>query len=319
MYRISQENLIPQPGRGPAQILRLPAACGSGESASYPFEPGFSYIDTCYVSRQAFSVANRFSDDEPKIVLTLALSGKSSFIGPSCEMAFKAGHATLTAFRGSQGERQYAAAENLRQLRFIVTPSWLENHGCVAPEARIWRAAAPQILEGWKIGAQTLAAASELARLDPNRPLDLARMHGQALLIVATELERLTPRPRAGHPISPGQRAIAETARDILISEYANPPGVAELSKRVGVNPQKLKLLFHHYFGNTPYGVLNAYKMQRARHLLQYGNLQINQIAWELGYRHPNNFTAAFTRYYGVTPKRMQTGAFQQTGGDQAE
>ena len=44
--------------------------------------------------------------------------------------------------------------------------------------------------------------------------------------------------------------------------------------------------------------------MQRAKLLLENG-CQVAQAGWQTGYRHPANFSAAFSRYFGCAPKTV--------------
>ncbi|MCU9949128.1 helix-turn-helix domain-containing protein [Pseudomonas sp. PDM13] len=40
-------------------------------------------------------------------------------------------------------------------------------------------------------------------------------------------------------------------------------------------------------------------------HLLLESGCQVAQAAWQVGYRHPNNFSAAFTAFFGKSPKTV--------------
>ena len=53
-----------------------------------------------------------------------------------------------------------------------------------------------------------------------------------------------------------------------------------------------------------PQRTLLALRMQRAKLLLENG-CQVAQAGWQTGYRHPANFSAAFSRYFGCAPKTV--------------
>ena len=131
-------------------------------------------------------------------------------------------------------------------------------------------------------------------------------MHGQAMSILASELSHLY---RDKHQDSAGfnqkDKAIAKSARDILFHEFKNPPSVEELSKRVGTNQFKLKKLFHHFFNNTPYGLLLEIRMNNAYQLLESRQCQVSVAADLVGYNHASNFSAAFIKHFGVSPKAI--------------
>jgi AraC-like DNA-binding protein len=78
------------------------------------------------------------------------------------------------------------------------------------------------------------------------------------------------------------------------------------LSKRIGTNPCKLKQLFRQHFETTPYGMLLDIRMQQAAQLLKNRQTPINKIAESVGYQHPSNFSTAFSRYFGYSPKSLK-------------
>ncbi|MCK9397418.1 MAG: AraC family transcriptional regulator [Methylobacter sp.] len=94
-------------------------------------------------------------------------------------------------------------------------------------------------------------------------------------------------------------------ARDILFNEFRHPPSVADLAKRVGTNQLKLKQLFHHFLNNTPYGLLLEIRMNHTYQLLKTGQCHVSVAADLVGYQHASNFSAAFARYFGVSPKQI--------------
>jgi len=131
-------------------------------------------------------------------------------------------------------------------------------------------------------------------------------VHAQALTILAAELEQAGKDSLGKISYNkPTDQVIAISARDILFHEYKNPPSVAELATRSGTNPYKLKQLFHHFYSNTPYGLLLEIRMQKAYHLLKTSHCHVAIAADAVGYNHPSNFSAAFTKHYGITPKQL--------------
>ncbi|GEM_PF-1293122 len=46
-------------------------------------------------------------------------------------------------------------------------------------------------------------------------------------------------------------------------------------------------------------------KMQEAKRLLEEGLSNISELAYQLGYKYPNNFSKDFKKWYGVTPKKF--------------
>jgi AraC-like DNA-binding protein len=93
-------------------------------------------------------------------------------------------------------------------------------------------------------------------------------------------------------------------AKDILIEKLLNPPSIPELSELVDLSEYKLKTGFKEVYGNTLYGFVLDYKMNKAKALLDTGKMQVREVANELGYNNPSHFITAFKKKFAITPKK---------------
>jgi len=93
-------------------------------------------------------------------------------------------------------------------------------------------------------------------------------------------------------------------AKDIIIANMAEPPGLEELANKVGLNLKKLKVGFKQIYGDTVYGFLFDYKMEHARNLLDSGSFNVNEVGLRIGYSTSSHFIAAFKKKFGTTPKK---------------
>lgn len=97
-------------------------------------------------------------------------------------------------------------------------------------------------------------------------------------------------------------------AKEIIISRMVDPPTLQELSQEIQLPLNRLKQGFKQVYGDTVYGFLLEYKMERARQLLTTGSLNVNEVGQELGYSAASHFIAAFRKKYGTTPKKFVMG-----------
>ena len=97
-------------------------------------------------------------------------------------------------------------------------------------------------------------------------------------------------------------------AYDILRSNLDNPPGLAELSLLVGTNRNRLNHGFKEIYGDTVFNILRNARLSKAWTLLRETDLSIAQIALSVGYSHQANFTIAFRKQFGRTPKTVRKG-----------
>ena len=99
-----------------------------------------------------------------------------------------------------------------------------------------------------------------------------------------------------------------QEARGILEVEFVDPPGLFELARRVGLNDFKLKRGFKEAFGTTVFGYVRRLRMDKAKSLLENGDLNVTEAALEAGYSLLGHFAASFKKRFGILPSQISTG-----------
>ncbi len=94
-----------------------------------------------------------------------------------------------------------------------------------------------------------------------------------------------------------------DTVREILDRDYLDPPSITQLARQVAVNDAKLMQLFKQQVGETIFNYTQRLKMEHAKHMLEDTEESITEIAFDVGYEYSSNFTTAFKRHFGITPK----------------
>ena len=102
-------------------------------------------------------------------------------------------------------------------------------------------------------------------------------------------------------------------AKEFIIANMAEPPGLQELADEVGLNLKKLKMGFKQIYGDTVYGFLFDYKMDFARKLLDSGSYNVNEVGLKIGYSTGSHFIAAFKKKFATTPKKYLMSINQNT------
>ncbi|MGR8935202.1 MAG: helix-turn-helix transcriptional regulator [Gammaproteobacteria bacterium] len=285
----------------------LPEELGNGSSKFFQLDADLNYIETCYTPGIDLAIASRMESPHARLVVTLSLQGRSRFDGAhGDEVLFDAGITTITAFSASVGERHYQAGQAVTQLRFAVNRRWLENYCGMQVAETLFNGGGVRTVACRPMAPQTAIAAQQLLGGQAPHAMQPLFRHGQALAILAAELCPLCEsQGRSEERFNRRDEAVALAARDILQREFKSPPSVQALAQRVGTNPFKLKQLFHHYFHTTPYGFLLDVRMHTAYRLLESTRCPVSAAAEFVGYGHASNFSAAFTKYFGVPPKRV--------------
>lgn len=306
-WRIDNAELpfLPENDRAFRQVL--PEQIGAGYSRLYQLDTEVSMIETCYTSQRDLAVLSRIDSEEPRLVLTLGFEGNSSFQSSRGEtIDFLGGHSTITTFAASSGERRYSAKKPTRQVRLVVGQDWLKNQLGEDKTRQWFDKPGLRIVSQKPISQQGRWLAEQVISRPDTGGQEKLFLKGLAWSILATELGPLLDDQAPCQ--DPRERGIAERARAILQEEYRTPPTVEELARRVGTNQLKLKLLFHKYFNQTPYGMVLETRMKTAYTLLECRRGSVSEVAAWVGYQHPANFSAAFRKYFGFPPKRLARG-----------
>ena len=85
-------------------------------------------------------------------------------------------------------------------------------------------------------------------------------------------------------------------AKDVILKDIKNPPSLIELSKIIDLSLKNLKKGFKEIYGKPVYKYLFDFKMERAKQLLSNGNLNVNEVSYDLGYSSSSHFIAAFKK-----------------------
>ncbi len=108
--------------------------------------------------------------------------------------------------------------------------------------------------------------------------------------------------PEDADEASPEEKRLNHV-RDLLLHNLKKPPSLVELAHAAGTNQLDLSKGFQEAFGMSVFVFLREQRFQLACRLLQTGKLTIGQIAHETGFRNPGDFSTAFKKRFGVTPR----------------
>ena len=159
--------------------------------------------------------------------------------------------------------------------------------------------------------SKLIRIAREIIESRKNFPseLRLTYIKGKSMEFFCEALQHLKPETEciiAGKPLQQKDIALLHEVKNILTHSMEEPPTIEQLSRLIGINRTKLKLLFRGYFGETIHDYRTRIRMEKAKQLLVKSELQIGEIAIKIGFQHPCNFTQAIKRYFGMGPKEIQ-------------
>lgn len=261
-------------------------------------DQGLLLVHSDYRPRHALVEQSNHSD-AGGMVITIGLEGASGYTTRDGEqLRFRGGHTTVTAFRHSSGERRFEANHRAAQLRVVVDEDALARYWPQGLASLLPNGGARQLAHAATTPAAALQARSLL------RATDQLAVHIGVLSLLAGQLHALQPAPKALPRWSEADIARLERAHALMQEQMAQELTLDYLCAQVGLSLFKLKQGWKYRYNDSPQRTLLALRMQRARLLLETG-CQVAQAGWQTGYRHPANFSTAFTRYFGHTPKSV--------------
>lgn len=91
-------------------------------------------------------------------------------------------------------------------------------------------------------------------------------------------------------------------ARDLLDREYARPLNVPAMARAALMSPSLFARRFREAYGETPYGYLQARRVERAMALLRRGGMSVTDVCMAVGFTSLGSFSSTFTRLVGEPP-----------------
>lgn len=185
-----------------------------------------------------------------------------------------------------EGQSQVLPADVRAFLSGEVASGFVASHPLSADMAR----AALSLIQSPYCGALSRIQAE-------SRALELLLLSVQAL--VDSEAKRDRPERN----LSRREIERLNGVREVLAGRFLDPPSIRELARHAGTNEAKLMNSFKQLYGQTVFDYAQRLRMEKAKTLLEETDLSITEIAFQVGYEYSSNFTTAFKRFFGVTPR----------------
>jgi AraC-like DNA-binding protein len=132
-------------------------------------------------------------------------------------------------------------------------------------------------------------------------------LEAKVLELIAHQLAKMG-RIDHGGPGELSSKELDHTRRayGILLDRIERPASLQDLSLMVGLNRNKLNQGFKQLYGGTVFKVLRDARLARSLLLLQDTDLSLADIALQVGYSDQANFSNAFRKHFGQTPRTVR-------------
>lgn len=278
--------------------------------ASASFSPDFGLM--LYDSLRTDHVFNFSLRGEGWILFCFRLTGKSKVLFDGVESFHHSLSCHVMDLRDfSEHCYSFMPEEPLVQVNVAVKPSYLLDH------LRLSGKELSKYLgfgghEGTGSVVAQIPLSIEMERIV--RSLQVLRsspgyyrliMESKALELIFLYFQSIDDFRICGHKEEYNENDVSrlQEARAYLRERYISPPTIEELARKIGVNRNKLTRDFKAYFGKSIYQYVLEQRMEMAKVLLKRKVGNVQHISEEVGYSCQGNFTKAFKKYTGVTPK----------------
>jgi len=130
-------------------------------------------------------------------------------------------------------------------------------------------------------------------------PLLLEELHFR--LLMAPHGGMLRELVRHDSHASAVMRAIARIRRD-----FRSSLKVPELAREVGMSPSSFHKHFREITSTTPLRYQKELRLLEAQRLLSTGTQSVSDVAYDVGYESPNQFSREYSRKFGTSPREHQ-------------
>lgn len=232
--------------------------------------------------------------------------GQTELEGPLCQI--------LHQPEGMEDEEWIEGGAHLEWVTLFMRPELLverfklDSVSLTDPVRRLANGADDFVLKNWSLSPDMIQAMSQLLGNKYSGELKRVHLEAKAIELICMMSNVMTDKPKNGLPVklTAGDIDRLHAARGILSRMYADPPGIEALSRKLGLNRNKLSYGFKHLFNMTISDYCVECRMQASWELLRDSSQSIGQIANQTGYGQPAAFSTAFRKRFGMTPREAR-------------
>ncbi len=82
--------------------------------------------------------------------------------------------------------------------------------------------------------------------------------------------------------------------------------GIQQLCKEIGMSRAQLYRKFKTLTDKTVNDYLLTFRLHKAKEMLLHTDLNVSEVAWEVGFKNLSHFSRAFTEAFGLNPSGIR-------------
>ncbi|WP_304526159.1 helix-turn-helix transcriptional regulator [Halomonas sp. I5-271120] len=303
---------------------RFPALADHAQAAQTPILRG--RVDELELRRGIFLTRSDLTVLEPyassslaaaPLFITVILEGKVRLRLGEESLWLSPGQALCSRFDDRQAlEARQEAGQRLRTLNLAFRTDALAALTYQYPTLKALEDG-PPALRRQTLPAHLLGALEEALALDGDSGdlrllLDALMLQLLARMLMnmneATSSDTYHHSTAAIPSLSNGERERLERVRQALDTHPEADHRLADLARLAAMSQSSLRAKFTAAHGQSVFAYLRGRRLEKAAELLRQG-LDVQQTAHAVGYGHASNFTTAFRRHFGMSPRAYRNAA----------
>ncbi|TGN28016.1 helix-turn-helix domain-containing protein [Empedobacter tilapiae] len=94
--------------------------------------------------------------------------------------------------------------------------------------------------------------------------------------------------------------------KSLIEKSYKDQLTISEYAKKIGISIRNLQRISEAHFGKSPKLMVQEFLLLESKRMLLDPSLQIKEIAYELGFNEPTNFTKFFKKFEKTSPESFR-------------
>lgn len=278
--------------------------------------PGLSFHFSSEREQQDFTRCGTV-DDHLRIVMLLEGSLDVAYGSSRVCLEGRDGHVNAAMVAMSEPEdfrRVVRRGVFSRQVSIGLDRQWIEESlygsGRVGLDAAELFTHRHLATSRWQCSAHARALAEQMLNPPPLLP-QLSGMYLESraieLIIEAWSSCGLANEPTSRRPVlRPTLQRRMQDLKVWLEDNASQALSIEQIARQVSTTPATLQRHFRLAHGMSVFEFLQRTRMQQALHALEQEGVSVGQAALIAGYANPANFSTAFRRHYGVTPRQVR-------------
>jgi AraC-like DNA-binding protein len=206
--------------------------------------------------------------------------------------------------------RRARRGAQVRKVCVSLTPEWFETVGGDYAAACELAGLGRQHLaiRHWQPSARLLALVEQmLSPPDYNPLLQHLYLESRALEIASEAMSLASGQFAPSQPgLRPQEHQRIRRTLELLQSDTADNWSLERIAQEIGVNVSTLQRQFQASQGMSLFEYQRRRKLLQAREALERQGVSVSYAAWQAGYSSAANFSTAFKRAFGLTPKQAR-------------